>query len=88
MLGSARRDLFQSAPGLLAGRYCISRAWSWRQMAFQSAPGLLAGRYVNGNLHRQPVERFQSAPGLLAGRYRPGVTAISLGISFNPLPAY
>ncbi len=41
----AGAQLFQSTPGLLAGRYLIATTQRMSWLMFQSTPGLLAGRY-------------------------------------------
>ncbi len=42
--------MFQSTPGLLAGRYAPRQANWAQEFMFQSTPGLLAGRYDGGGM--------------------------------------
>ena len=45
--------MFQSSPGLMAGRYIIFSPKVWPSTTFQSSPGLMAGRY--GKSRRRPT---------------------------------
>ena len=80
--------LFQSAPGLEAGR-CTTASSALRSIwVFQSAPGLEAGRC--SPLSRRPALpcTFQSAPGLEAGRCVDMLPPkLKAELRFNPRPA-
>ena len=81
---SARRPVFQSSPGLMAGRYFRQAVLAVVKGRFQSSPGLMAGRYAALQPRVTTASRFQSSPGLMAGRYggfyyevmRPGMVSI------------
>ena len=62
------REMFQSAPGIAAGR-CRSTSHRSRSTSqFQSAPGIAAGRCHSRFVMVHGHHQFQSAPGIAAGR--------------------
>ncbi len=63
--------MFQSAPGVRAGRKAALVADDLRELLFQSAPGVRAGRKDRQPRRVLPSREFQSAPGVRAGRKRP-----------------
>ena len=81
--------MFQSSPGLLAGRYGQTHPWP----AIRFEVSILArpfGRALRSalSLSPPPPEEFLSSPGLLAGRdgqHGPRRTAVA---GFNPRPAF
>ena len=68
-------SLFQSSPGLLAGRVNQVDVVGGAAASFQSSPGLLAGRYAEMAEIMGKQIMFQSSPGLLAGRYLADATS-------------
>ena len=61
-------ELFQSTPGINAGRITEYFAHSVWRSEFQSTPGINAGRILSMEPLLGPVNLFQSTPGINAGR--------------------
>ena len=77
---------FQSAPGLLAGRYSKS-SQNWASHDLVSIRSRLISREIRRASSSALCPRwFQSAPGLLAGRYLPASQILAKPLQFQSAP--
>ena len=63
-----RSSLFQSTPGINAGRISVGLPKCLHDMRFQSTPGINAGRITVSKFYTASLHEFQSTPGINAGR--------------------
>ena len=63
-----KQAVFQSTPGIAAGRIQKSQSTGVVDTVFQSTPGIAAGRIARKGAPADAAVEFQSTPGIAAGR--------------------